>query len=122
MFRDVHTGSMFTINAKLDEEELKAEEEFFAKKREGKPTTKQEEILEFERQHKKRMQSNYSSMTGVTGQVFSDGKLRWANDMKNLPMFQESIDNLSQKSGLVRNMIVAPLFGHRDDFEREDDA
>jgi len=49
MFRDMHTGNMFTISAKLDEEELKQEEEFYAKKRAKKPPSKQDELLEFER-------------------------------------------------------------------------
>jgi hypothetical protein len=40
---------MFTISAKLDEEEMKQEEEYFTKKRAKLPTTKTEEIAEFER-------------------------------------------------------------------------
>jgi len=49
MFRDIKTGNMFTISGKLDEEEAKAEDIYFDKKRKNLPTTKAEDLMEFER-------------------------------------------------------------------------
>lgn len=40
MFRDMKTGNMFTISAKLDEQELAAEEEYYERKRNKQVTTK----------------------------------------------------------------------------------
>jgi hypothetical protein len=45
----------------------------------------------------------------------------WANDMKKLPTFQQSIDNQSGSASEVRNIICAPLFGHLEPHKQAGD-
>ena len=45
----------------------------------------------------------YPNTLGVTGEVFKTGQLVYANDMKKLPSFQPSIDNLSTNVKDVRS-------------------
>ena len=54
MFRDVKTGSMFTIEQNFDDTEVKQMNDFIAKKRAGIPVSDEERILDFERQMKRR--------------------------------------------------------------------
>ena len=82
MFRDIKNGLMFTISAKLNEKEQEEADEYYEKVRSGQPITNEDRVAEFERQHKQRQQDYYSSMTGLTGTVFTTGQLMWANDMK----------------------------------------
>jgi hypothetical protein len=56
----------------------------------------------------------YPNTLGVTGEVFKTGQLVYANDMKKLPSFQPSIDNLSTNVKDVRSILILPIFGHRD--------
>jgi hypothetical protein len=56
----------------------------------------------------------YPNTLGITGEVFKTGQLVYANDMKKLPSFQPSIDNLSTNVKDVRSILILPIFGHRD--------
>ena len=56
----------------------------------------------------------YPNTLGITGEVFKTGELVYANDMKKLPSFQPSIDNLSTNVKDVRSILILPIFGHRD--------
>ena len=113
---------MFTINGTLDDEEAKAEDLYYEKKRNKQPTTKEEEYQEFERQHKKRAKNNYSSLTGATGEVFKTGKMLWNNDMKQMPCYMDSIDNLTgMTSSIVNNAVFCPLWGHKEEYANEED-
>ena len=121
MFRDTKTGEMFTMTVQLDDNEEIEAQEFYDRVRKGLPISEKDRIREFERQHKLRQQDKYSGYPGITGQVFQSGQLAWTNDMKSMPEFQSSIDNLGKSSAEVRNIICAPLFGHRQAHELESD-
>ena len=63
---------------------------------------------------KRRARQVYPSTVGVTGEVFQTGRIVYANNMKDLPSFIQSIDNLTVSVKHVSSILVVPLFGHND--------
>jgi hypothetical protein len=87
---------------------------FQEKKDKNMLLTKEERLLDFERQMKRRNKCVYPATLGLTGRVFQTGKLVFANDMKQAQGYIPSIDNLSSNVKDVQSILVLPVYGQRD--------
>lgn len=56
---------------------------------------------------------------GITGKVFQTGEIIYSNDLKSLGNFIPSIDNLTNNVKDVRSLLIIPVFGHREKYDKK---
>lgn len=111
LLRDTKDNTLFTIEQTFDDDEEALMKQCQEKKDKKMLLTKEERLLDFERQMKRRNRCVYPTTLGLTGRVFQTGKLVFANDMKQAGGYIPSIDNLSSNVKDVQSILVLPVYG-----------
>ena len=109
--KDAKTNELFSFERNYDLQEQEDFEMINDLKLKGIPLTKQQRMIDLERQLRAGTKNIYPNNLGVTGEVFRTHKIV-SGTVKQLRNFIPGLDNQSKYVKDVRTICIVPVFGH----------